>query len=121
MMHITIKTFGVLHGPAPHEDKPVISVDLTEALRNPADDPAMIELTGLHVKVHNHVLSTPGAMEIIYSAVREILATGKDAHFFCRGGKHRSVVVAEHVATCLRGYGITVTVLHRDIGKPVLR
>jgi UPF0042 nucleotide-binding protein len=121
MMHITIKTFGVLHGDAPHEDKPVISVDLTEALRNPADDPAMIQLTGLDVKVHNHVLSTPGAAEIVYAALKKILATGQDVHVFCRGGRHRSVAVAEHLAACLRGYGITVDVWHRDIGKPVVR
>jgi RNase adaptor protein for sRNA GlmZ degradation len=121
MAGITIKTFGVLHGEAPREDGPVISVDLTTALRNPANDSAMIEMTGLDVAVHNHVLSTPGADAIIYDTVKQVLATGRDVHVFCQGGRHRSVAVAEHIATCLRGYGITVQVQHRDIDKPVVR
>lgn len=121
MTCVTIKTFGVLHGEAPHEDKPVISVDLTTALRGPADDPAMIKMTGLDVAVHNHVLSAPGADVIIYNTVKQVLATGRTVHVFCQDGRHRSVAVAEHIATCLRGYGIDVTVRHRDIDKPVQR
>ena len=42
-MAINIVTFGVLHGTEPATTNPV-RVDLTEALRNPADDPKMIEL-----------------------------------------------------------------------------
>jgi RNase adapter protein RapZ len=35
----------------------------------------------------------------------------------CTGGKHRSVAVAEHVASMLRAHdGITVRVVHRDLG-----
>lgn len=116
---ITITTFGVLHGEAPHGGKPVISVDLTEALRNPADDPAMVYLTGLDPKVRDHVLFTPGAEEIIDGLVREVLATDCDAHVFCRGGRHRSVAVAEEAARRLRARGLIVVVLHRDIRKPV--
>ncbi|MGW4796852.1 RapZ C-terminal domain-containing protein [Nonomuraea sp. NPDC004297] len=40
--------------------------------------------------------------------------------FFCRGGRHRSVVIAEEVATWLRGAGIGVEVDHLDINEPVV-
>lgn len=118
---IVITTFGALHGPAPREDQPVVAVDLTTALRNPADDPAMVYMTGLDAKVRNHVLSTPGAATIIDDAVEQILATGRHAHIWCQGGRHRSVAVAESVAARLRVHGLIVTTVHRDINKPVLR
>lgn len=43
-MSVAITTYGVLHGAPPSAVDP-IRVDLTTALRNPADDPAMIEMT----------------------------------------------------------------------------
>ena len=118
---IVITTFGVLHGPAPREDRPVISVDLTTALRNPADDPAMIYMTGLDVKVRDHVLTTPGAEAIVHDLVRQVLASGHNAHVFCQGGRHRSVAVAEEAAARLRAHRLVVDVQHRDIDQPVKR
>jgi RNase adapter protein RapZ len=36
----------------------------------------------------------------------------------CTGGKHRSVAVAEELATKLRGLpGVAVSVKHRDLGR----
>lgn len=118
---ILITTFGILHGPAPRENTPVVAVDLTTALRNPADDPGMIYMTGLDAKVRDHVLSTAGAEEIISAAVEQILTAGHNAHFWCQGGRHRSVAAAEEAAARLRARGMAVTVVHRDIDKPVLR
>ena len=37
--------------------------------------------------------------------------------FGCRGGKHRSVVIAEEVGRRLRELGFEVEVEHRDLGK----
>lgn len=116
---IVIKTFGVLHAPAPRENNPAISVDLTTALRNPANDPAMIQMTGLDAKVRSHVLATPGAEAIINDLVQQVFATGHNAHVFCQGGRHRSVAVAEESAARLRAHGLIVEVQHRDIDKPV--
>jgi len=41
-------------------------------------------------------------------------------HIACRGGRHRSVAVAEEIARELRREGIGVEVCHRDINKPVV-
>lgn len=126
---IQIITYGVLHGPAPHGD--AITVDLSDALRNPHNDPAMRYLTGLDAAVRNHVLSTPGADQVIADTVERILAIhfawavprGRHcgAHIYCRGGRHRSVAVGEAVAERLRGLGFDVEINHRDIGKPVVQ
>ena len=35
----------------------------------------------------------------------------------CTGGKHRSVAMAEHIASQLRVKGPAVQVLHRDLGR----
>jgi len=36
----------------------------------------------------------------------------------CTGGRHRSVAVAERLASWLRGTGRSVTLTHRDAGQP---
>jgi RNase adaptor protein for sRNA GlmZ degradation len=128
MVKTVIITYGSLHGEAPEGTAPVISVDLRTALRNPADDPAMIHMTGLDARVRDHVLSTPGAQEIIADTVGRILAAyawsgatnrRQDAMIFCRGGRHRSVAIAEAVAARLRSLGHNTEVEHRDITLPV--
>ncbi|WP_107055766.1 RNase adapter RapZ [Streptomyces sp. NRRL F-5135] len=40
--------------------------------------------------------------------------------FGCGGGRHRSAVAANQLARQLCRRGVTVTVHHRDITKPVL-
>ncbi|WP_431870733.1 hypothetical protein [Nocardiopsis eucommiae] len=52
-MAINITTHGILRGSPPAAPNSV-RVDLTVALRNPADDPRMIELTGLDARVRDH-------------------------------------------------------------------
>jgi RNase adapter protein RapZ len=117
---IEITTYGVLHGPAPRGD--AVTVDL----RNPHDDPAMRYRTGLDADVRDHVLGTPGADQVITDTVGRILAVhawaqarglGCAAHIYCRGGRHRSVAVAEAVVARLRGLGFEVEVVHRDRGR----
>jgi len=128
MIRTVITTAGVLHGPLPECTAPTILVDLRTALRNPADDPGMIKLTGLDAKVRDHVLNTPGAQQIIDDTVGRILAaytwtgaTGhrQDALIICMGGRHRSVAIAEEIARRLHAHGHGADVEHRDIGKPV--
>jgi UPF0042 nucleotide-binding protein len=36
----------------------------------------------------------------------------------CTGGRHRSVAIVEALAERLRGDGLTVTVIHRDVDVP---
>lgn len=128
LIKTVITTYGSLHGEAPEATSPVISVDLRTALRNPADDRSLINMTGLDAPVRDHVLSTPGAREIITDTVGRTLAAyawsgqknrRQDVMIFCRGGRHRSVAIAEAVAAELRSLGHNVEVDHRDISKPV--
>lgn len=129
MPRITITTFGTLHGKPPTVADPerVVVVDLTHALRNPFDDPAMRELTGFHDVVFNHVMTTPGAKNIVDKAVDEVLAllavdeSGPiDVLSFCKGGRHRSVSVARSIQARLSGLGIAAEALHLDVNKPVV-
>ncbi|MGW9635032.1 RapZ C-terminal domain-containing protein [Nocardiopsis alba] len=130
LVKVVIVSYGVRHGaaPRPNTRRPV-KVDLTTALRNPADDPRMIQMTGLDAKVRKHVLATPGARRIIEQALEQtgkaMLAAPKgelvEVFTFCQGGRHRSVAVAEELAAALRANGINCEVEHRDIKKPVRR
>ncbi|MFF4777590.1 hypothetical protein ACFY05_32505 [Microtetraspora fusca] len=129
---VAITTFGVLHGPAPAED--ALTVDLTRALRNPPDDPAvrdrLINLTGLDREVRQYVMDTPGARQIVQETAERTLAQLRhyadpkfflvNLHIYCQGGRHRSVAVAEEVASWLRAEGVGVDIEHRDINKPVI-
>lgn len=123
-MSVTITTYGVLHGDEPNASNP-IRVDLTEALRNPADDPLMIEMTGLDARVRTHVMNTPGAVEIrdqALAGIEEDFADGPvQVLVFCRGGKHRSVAMGEELRDALAAQGVEVRVVHRDVEKAVVR
>ncbi|MBS2538853.1 hypothetical protein KGQ20_39515 [Catenulispora sp. NF23] len=129
MRRIRITTFGVLHGAAPEGD--ALTVDLRTELRNPHDDPAMRELTGLDERVREHVLATPGARRIVRIAACRVVALDRGwagsrdrdllMHVFCQGGRHRSVAIAEAIAVELRAVGYDLEVVHRDIDKPVVR
>jgi UPF0042 nucleotide-binding protein len=125
---VVITSCGELHGPMPAGHAHF--VDLRTALRNPADNTALIDMNGLDPDVIQHVLATPGAEELIDTTVRHIQAAlhinrprghRADAVAMCRGGRHRSVTIAEAVAHRLRAAGIGVEVEHRDIHKPVIR
>jgi len=35
----------------------------------------------------------------------------------CTGGRHRSVAIAEELASRLRGRGVAVTAVHRDLSR----
>ena len=130
LIRVVITTYGVLHGPAPAEGDALL-VDLSSALRNPHQDPEMRYRTGLDPVVRHHVLTTPGADRIVSLNVDRIRAlvtvhtlqvqpTLTRVHIACRGGRHRSVAVAEEIARELRRENIGVEVYHRDIDKPVV-
>ena len=130
MIRVVITTFGVLHGPAPDEGD-ALTIDLSNALRNPHHDPQMRYRTGLDPEVRDHVLTTPGADRVVALNVDRIRALVTvhtlqvqpvltRVHIACRGGRHRSVAVAEEIARELRREGIGVEVHHRDINRPVV-
>lgn len=123
-MSVTITTFGVLHSQPPTPDNPV-RIDLTEALRNPADDPQMIQMTGLDARVRDHVMTTPGAVEIRDQALAliEVASVHGDVQVlvYCRGGRHRSVAMGEELYDTLSARGADARVVHRDVEKAVVR
>jgi UPF0042 nucleotide-binding protein len=126
---VLITSYGVLHGQPPATLLPQVPVtlDLADALRNPHDDPSMRYRTGLDADVYKHVMTTPGAARYRDTAVAEILARVEagfnliEVHSFCRGGRHRSVAMAEAVAAEVQARAIQVEVEHRDIEKPVVQ
>lgn len=126
-MTVNITTYGTLHGSRPLIVDP-IEVDLTDALRNPSDDPTMIEMTGLDTRVRDHVMATPGAFQVLDDALDRIIRKydlfpelDVDVAVFCRGGRHRSVVIGEELVWRLNGRCIPVRVGHLDVNRPVVR
>src|SRR5690554_3922631 len=130
MIRVVITTFGTLHGPAPDEGD-ALTIDLSNALRNPHHDPQMRYRTGLDPVVRHHVLTTPGADRVVALNVDRIRALVTvhtmqvqpmltRVHIACRGGRHPIVSLSTELARELRREGIGVEVHHRDIDRPVV-
>jgi UPF0042 nucleotide-binding protein len=126
-----VRTIGFRHKGAHDLVTNGLYLDLRYVLRNPADDPAMRYLTGLHGRVYAHVLATPGAPELIARTARQLRALADEVPLgrlafltvVCQGGRHRSVAVGQAVARSLwssweGAYGVEVE--HCHIDEPVL-
>ncbi|MFH8410683.1 hypothetical protein ACH4FX_38820 [Streptomyces sp. NPDC018019] len=129
-VQVVIQTIGTRHPDAITLIEDGLYFDLGNRLRNPHDDPAMRYRTGLDDDVREHVLATPGA-----AGIAEKIAESAKAVFFdyagprrrlvkvtvaCRGGRHRSVAIAEQAAEYLRTAGVGVETDHRHINRPVI-
>jgi len=124
---ITILSFGYKYG-LPMDSDLVIDVRF---LPNPFWIPELREFTGLDADVRNYVLSQEGAEEFLdrYLELLRLISGGyrREGKRYltlavgCTGGKHRSVVVSEALASRLNRNGgadrITVKVVHRDVGR----
>jgi RNase adapter protein RapZ len=122
---VTFLTYGFKHG-APRDTD--LSFDV-RFLPNPHYEPDLRELTGLDSEVIRYVEASDG-LEGFYARLIPLLdyllpayeQEGK-AHLTigigCTGGRHRSVVIGEHLARLYaeRG-GYLVDVVHRDVDKP---
>jgi UPF0042 nucleotide-binding protein len=97
-------------------------------LPNPFWNAELRPHTGLDDDVREYVLAQPGAREFLdgYAhALAPVLAGYQRENkrhatiaVGCTGGKHRSVAVAEELATLLRDLpGVAVSVKHRDLGR----
>ena len=96
-------------------------------LPNPFWVPELRELTGQDEAVRDYVLGQEAAKEfldrlgpLLDTVVPAYLKEGKaylTIAFGCTGGRHRSVAVAEAVATMLGGLGVLPEVSHRDIDR----
>jgi UPF0042 nucleotide-binding protein len=125
---VTFLTYGFKHGP-PRDADLLFDVRF---LPNPHYEDALRDLTGLDQPVKDYVEASDGLDEfydrliplldyLLPSYVRE----GK-AHLTvgvgCTGGRHRSVVIAEHLAGVYADRDeYMVDVVHRDVDKPPRR
>ena len=125
---VTFLTFGFKHG-SPRD------ADLTFDVRflpNPHYEADLRDLTGLDEEVVRYVDSSDGIAEF-YERLTPLLdyllpayeQEGK-AHLTigigCTGGRHRSVVIGEHLARVYAARGdLLIDVVHRDVDKPPRR
>ena len=123
-LRVTVMSFGFKYGVPTDADL----VADARFLPNPFWDPELKSLTGRDKKVSDYVLGQPGAEEFVasYAAAMAPVFAGYQREnkrhatiaIGCTGGKHRSVAVAEELATFLRKLpGVAVSVKHRDLGR----
>jgi UPF0042 nucleotide-binding protein len=121
---VTILSFGFKYGLPADADL----VADARFLPNPFWNPELRSLTGLDPVVSDYVLGQTGAREFLdgYAAALAPVMAGYQREnkrhatiaVGCTGGKHRSVAVAEELATRLRELpGVAVSVKHRDLGR----
>lgn len=122
-LQVTVESFGFKYG-LPLDADHVLDVRF---LKNPYWVTELRHLTGRDKPVADYVLDQPGARAfakgyadllgpMLRGYIDELkpfatLAVG------CTGGKHRSVAIAELIAGRLRDQGLTVRILHRDLGR----
>lgn len=122
-MQTTVLSFGYKHG-LPLDADLVLDCRF---LPNPHWIDHLRPQTGLDTPVRDYVLeqkASQGFLERLDHLLEQLLpayvAEGKSyltIAMGCTGGRHRSVVMAEQVATILRRRGFTPSVVHRDIDK----
>ena len=123
-VQVTVMSFGFKYGLPTDAD---LVADM-RFLPNPFWVPELRPHTGMDEEVREFVLGQEGAAEFVdaYSkAIAPVLAGYQRENkrhatiaIGCTGGKHRSVAVAEELATLLRGLpGVAVNVKHRDLGR----
>ncbi|MDF3303184.1 RapZ C-terminal domain-containing protein [Streptomyces tropicalis] len=128
LIRSVITSYGDGHHDAPRGD--ALRVD-ARSLRNPPEDSTvrerMLRANGLDPDVRAYVLATPGTDRLIERSVGRAAALlalpghlRVDIHVLCGGGRHRSVVVAEELASLLRAFGYGVETEHRHIDRPIL-
>ena len=121
---VTLLSFGFKYGVPADADM----VADARFLPNPFWIPELKELSGLDADVSNYVLAQPGATEFVeaYAQALDPVFAGYQREnkrhatiaVGCTGGKHRSVAIAEELATQLRGLpGVAVSIKHRDLGR----
>ena len=120
---ITVVSFGYKHG-LPLDADIVLDVRF---LPNPHWVDALRPLSGLDDPVRDFVVAQEGATDFV-ERTRDLLTTllpgyqKEGRHYLtvavgCTGGRHRSVVLVEELATLVRDKGFNVNVVHRDVQR----
>jgi UPF0042 nucleotide-binding protein len=122
-LNATVVSFGYKYGLPLDAD---IVADC-RFLPNPHWVERLRPFSGQDPEVRDYVLGQPGAAEFLdqYGALLKIMGEGyvREGKRYltlavgCTGGKHRSVAMAEQIATRLAGDGVGVRVVHRDLGR----
>jgi len=122
-MKATLLSFGYSYGLPPEAD---IVMDV-RPLPNPFFVRELRELTGEDKQVRDYVLKQKETKEFVrrFGEMIEYLIPlyEKEGKSYltiaigCTGGKHRSVVITEHLATMMEKQGKEITVRHRDIER----
>jgi UPF0042 nucleotide-binding protein len=122
-LRVTVLSFGFKYGLPPDAD---FVLD-ARFLPNPYWVPELREHTGREEDVSQYVLGQHGAVTFVETYARLINATapgfereGKrylTVAVGCTGGKHRSVAIAEDLATRLRHARLAANAQHRDLGR----
>jgi RNase adapter protein RapZ len=122
-LRVTVLSFGFKYGLPPDAD---FVID-ARFLPNPFWVPELRDLTGRDEPVSHFVLTQRGAGTFVDTFVRLINGTvtgfereGKrylTVAVGCTGGKHRSVAIAEEMASRLRKGRLAASAQHRDLGR----
>ncbi|GAA1858180.1 RNase adapter RapZ [Asanoa iriomotensis] len=122
-LKVTVLSFGFKYGLPPDAD---FVLD-ARFLPNPFWVPELRDLTGRDEAVSGYVLGQHGAVPFVETYSRLIVGTapgfereGKrylTVAVGCTGGKHRSVAIAEELATKLREARVSASAQHRDLGR----
>jgi UPF0042 nucleotide-binding protein len=122
-MQVTLLSFGYKHG-LPLDADVVFDCRF---LPNPHWIEDLRPLTGLDPAVRDYVLEQPAAhdflprlVDLLSQVLPAYIAEGRaylTIALGCTGGRHRSVALAEELATLLRRQGYAPSVLHRDLDK----
>ncbi|MEL4357280.1 MULTISPECIES: RNase adapter RapZ [unclassified Luteococcus] len=122
-IRVAVMSFGFKNG-LPLDADLVLDVRF---LPNPHWVPELRPQTGLSEAVSGYVLAQDGALDFLgkLEGLFETMAPGYiregkrqvTVAIGCTGGKHRSTAMSEEFGRRLRERGITVTVMHRDLGK----
>lgn len=122
-LRATVMSFGFKYG-IPVDADVVLDARF---LPNPHWVEHLREHTGLDADVREYVVETPAAASFLTESARllDVMADGylREGKRYvtiavgCTGGKHRSVALAEEVASRLAQQGIESVVVHRDLGR----
>jgi UPF0042 nucleotide-binding protein len=122
-LRATVMSFGFKYGLPLDAD----IVNDVRFLPNPYWVPELRDLTGLDAPVSDYVTDLPDAREFLdrMASMVDLVSDGylREGKRYvtvavgCTGGKHRSVAMAENLATRLVKHGVEVLVVHRDLGR----
>lgn len=122
-LEVVLLSFGFKYG-VPQDIDLLVDVRF---LPNPHFVPELHDLTGLHRQVEDYVCQSPDAAAFLrhYGSLLQFLIPrykreGKrylTIGVGCTGGKHRSVAIAQKLASNIENLGVQMTVRHRDVER----